>query len=323
MLEPRQVVWSANSAREYRYAPAVPRRIRHQIPLLLVYAPIGRPTILDLYPGHSFIGYMREQGFDVFLLDWGCPSAQDSPGLAEYVQDHLRSAIRAMQKVAGVEEFSLLAWSIGGVFGAIYAALFPGQGLRNLILVTSPLDFSARSEIPLVDMLDERYFHLEAVLRQRIAVPGELIAWGAMIATPTDAILRPLVQLWAHLGDLSFLHHWQVQSAWAADLVPIPGSLLRDLVTELYRGDRLFRGQLKIRGRRVDLCDICANLLNVIAIDDHICPPCQSARLLEIVSSRDKHELRVPGTHVECMAGFHAPELTWPKICEWLQRRSD
>ena len=43
-------------------------------PLLLVYALIDRPFILDLIPGNSFVEYLVEQGFDVYLLDWGIPS---------------------------------------------------------------------------------------------------------------------------------------------------------------------------------------------------------------------------------------------------------
>jgi poly(3-hydroxyalkanoate) synthetase len=42
---------------------------RHRTPLLLIYAPINKPYVLDLYPGNSFVEHMVQQGFDVYLLD--------------------------------------------------------------------------------------------------------------------------------------------------------------------------------------------------------------------------------------------------------------
>ena len=71
---PRRLIWSLNKAREYRYEPVLSAKERHRVPLLLVYAPIGRPDILDLCLGHSFVDWMRRHGFDVFLLDWGAPA---------------------------------------------------------------------------------------------------------------------------------------------------------------------------------------------------------------------------------------------------------
>ena len=80
---------------------------------------------------------------------------------------------------------------------------------------------------------------------------------------------------------------------------------------------------LTIRGEKVDLSDLRASLLNVIAQDDHITPPCQSARLLEKVGSTDKQELRVPGGHIGVMAGSAASKSTWPKVEAWIAAHSD
>jgi polyhydroxyalkanoate synthase len=73
----------------------------------------------------------------------------------------------------------------------------------------------------------------------------------------------------------------------------------------------------------VDLNNLRASLLNVIAEDDHITPPCQSARLLEKVGSPDKQEIRVPGGHIGVMAGSGAAKGTWPKVESWIAARSD
>ena len=70
---PKQLVWTLNKAKLYRYIPVVPPEKRHPIPLLLIFALMNRPYILDLRPGHSFVEFMVSQGYDVYLLDWGVP----------------------------------------------------------------------------------------------------------------------------------------------------------------------------------------------------------------------------------------------------------
>ena len=52
---------------------------------------------------------------------------------------------------------------------------------------------------------------------------------------------------------------------WVTDLVPIAGGAFRQLIDDLYRNNRLIKGELVLRGERVDVGRIKANLLNVIA----------------------------------------------------------
>ena len=46
--------------------------------LLLVFALINRPAIFDLKPGSSLIEFLLDEGFDVFLVDWGYPDDEDA-----------------------------------------------------------------------------------------------------------------------------------------------------------------------------------------------------------------------------------------------------
>src|SRR5918912_966161 len=74
---PRQPIWHLNKATLYRYTPVVPEEQRHPVPLLLVFALMNRPAVLDLRPGNSFVEHMVKQGYDVYLLDWGAPGPED------------------------------------------------------------------------------------------------------------------------------------------------------------------------------------------------------------------------------------------------------
>jgi polyhydroxyalkanoate synthase len=82
-------------------------------------------------------------------------------------------------------------------------------------------------------------------------------------------------------------------------------------------------GTLRIRGEQVDLANVRANVLNMIALADHITPVCQSEAAMPKFGSEDTTLLKIPGGHIGMMAGSGALKRTWPQIDEWLSARSD
>src|SRR5579863_10686965 len=123
---PKETVWTLNKAKLYRYIPVVAPERRHPVPLLMVFALMNRPYILDLRPGHSFVEFMLQQGYDVYLLDWGSPGLEDRYlKFDDYSLEYMPRAIRKLKAVSGCEEFSLLGWCIGAILTTAYAALRP------------------------------------------------------------------------------------------------------------------------------------------------------------------------------------------------------
>ena len=320
---PKELVWTLNKAKLYHYIPVVPKEQRHPVPLLLVFALMNRPYILDLRPGHSFVEFMVNSGYDLYLLDWGAPGPEDKNlKFDEYTLEYMPRAIRKLKVIAGVEEFSMLGWCIGAILTTIYAALRPDDGLRNLILLTAPLDFSNKEALTFARWTDERYFNVDQVLAAFGNMPGEMIDYGARALKPVENYIVNYVKLWDNIENPHVIEAWQAMNTWVTDNIPLAGGVFRQLIVDLYRNDRLMRGEMMIRGERVDLSRFRANLLTVIAEGDHITPPCQSQAILSKVSSKDKELFSVPGGHIGIMAGSGANKRTWPKIDAWLSRRS-
>jgi polyhydroxyalkanoate synthase len=321
---PKQAIWTLNKAVLYRYVPMVPAEKRHGVPLLLVFALMNRPYILDLRPGHSFVEFMLQRGYDVYLLDWGSPRLEDKNlSFDDYTLEYMPRAIRKMKSVAGANEFSLLGWCIGSILTTIYAALRPDYGLRNLISLTAPLDFSKKESITFARWTDERYFDVEQVLAAFGNVPAEMIEYGAKALKPVENYIGNFLKLWDNIDDPRIVEAWHSMYTWVTDNIPMAGGAFRQLIVDLYRENRLMRNELMIRGERVDLKNLRANLLTVIAEGDHITPPCQSETLPDAVGSRDKELFRIPGGHIGIMAGSAAHKKTWPHIEGWLAPRSD
>jgi polyhydroxyalkanoate synthase len=321
---PKQVIWTLNKARLYRYIPVVPAEQRHKVPLLLVFALMNRPYILDLRPGNSFVEYMVKQGYDVYLLDWGAPGPEDK-GLKfdDYVLDYLTRAIRKLKAVSGCDELSMLGWCIGAILATIYAALRPDDGLKNLLLLTAPLDFTDKTAGGFVRWVNDQYFDPDKIIEAFGNVPGEMIDYGAKALKPVENYIGSYLTLWDNLDNPRIVESWHAMNTWVTDLIPMAGATYKQLIQELYRENRLIEGRMIIRGERVDLSRIRANLLNVIALADHISPPCQSESIMTKVSSKDQLLLKVKGGHIGMMAGSGALKYTWPHIDSWLAARSD
>jgi polyhydroxyalkanoate synthase subunit PhaC len=321
---PKELVWTLNKAKLYRYVPVLPPEKRHPVPLLLVFALMNRPYILDLRPGHSFVEFMVTQGYDLYLLDWGSPGPEDKNlKFDDYTLDYMPRAIRKVKTISGSDEFSLLGWCIGAILAAIYSALKPDDGLRNLILLTAPLDFSNKQGLTFARWTDERYFDIDKVLAAFGNMPGEMIDYGAKALKPVENYVTNYVKLWDNLDDQRMVEAWHAMNSWVTDNVPLAGGVFRQLIVDLYRNDRLMRGEMVIRGERVDLARIRANLLTVIAQGDHITPSCQSEPIMSKVGSVDKELFAVAGGHIGIMAGSGASKHTWPHINAWLGPRSE
>jgi polyhydroxyalkanoate synthase len=320
---PKEVVWALNKAKLYRYTPVVPAEQRHPVPLLLVFALMNRPSILDLRPGNSFVEYMIGKGFDVYLLDWGVPGPEDKDLMFDdYVLEYMPRAIRKLKAVSGSPTFSLLGWCIGAILTTMYAALRPDDGLQNLLLLTAPLDFSDKTCGSFVKWVDERNFDVDKILAAYGNMPGELLDYGAKALKPVENYIGNYLRLWDNLDNPKIVESWHSMNTWVNDLTPMAGGAFRQLIVDLYRQNRLMDGTMRLRGEPVDLGKVRASTLAIVANEDHIVPPGETVGVMDKLGSQDKELVQIPGGHIGVMAGSGAVKRTWPQIESWLAARS-
>jgi len=320
---PKQVIWTLNKAKLYRYVPVVPAEKRHKVPLFLVFAIMNRPHVLDLRPGHSFVEYMLRHGYDLYLLDWGAPGPEDKDlKFDDYTLEYLPRALRKMKSVSGSPVFNMLGWCLGALISTLYAALRPNDGLQNLVLLTAPLDFTDKTAGGFSRWTSDKAFDPDKLVEMFGNVPGEIIDYGAKALKPVENFLGNYLNLWDNLDNPKVVESWHAMNTWVRDTIPMAGGAYRQLITEFYKENRLMEGTLVLRGQRVDLSKLTANVLNVIAEADHITPPCQSEGIMPLIGSQDKEGFRVRGGHIGIMAGSGAEKSTWPHIEQWLAARS-
>ena len=286
-----------------------------------MFALINRPEIFDLRPGNSFVEFLLEEGYDVFLLDWGVPGDEDADmGIDNYVLDELPWGMRETLRASGQEELSLLGWCIGGSLVAMHAALEPGGAARNLVLLTTPVDTTGGTY---TSWVGRDSFDPEFVTEVLPSVPGAGVDWANKMMKPVTNFWTTYRVLWQNvLKGEAKREAYQSMAKWVADNPPFPGRAYRQWITWMYKENRLVKGTLRLRGRRVDLRNIDQNTLVVTAGADHIAPRPGTLPLLDLVSSEDVTHLDRPGGHIGLMAGSKAREEIWPDIAEWLEERS-
>jgi polyhydroxyalkanoate synthase len=315
---PKDLVWTHRKTTLYRYRSS---QRTHAVPVLLVFALINRPDIFDLSPGRSFVEFLIEEGYDVFLVDWGEPEEEDSDlGLEYYVCDALPWAMREVLRESGEDELSLLGWCIGGTLCAMHAAIDPDSPVRNLALLTTPVDTDGALY---TKWLRRDSFDPEMVTDTHGAIPGGAVDFANKMMKPVTNYWTTYRQLWQDvLAGKDRRAGYQAMAKWVADNPPFPARAYREWIEWMYKENRLVAGRLRLRDQRVLLDRIEQSMLVVTAGADHIAPPPGTRPLLDLAGSEDVTHFDRPGGHIGLMAGSRAREEIWPDIAEWLEPRS-
>ena len=316
---PRDVVWTHRKTTLYRYRS---ENRTHAVPVLLVFALINRPDIFDLRPGSSFVEFLLAQGFDVFLVDWGVPGEEDADlGLAEYVDDELHWAVRETVRSSGSPQVSVVGWCIGAALSAMYTARHPDGAVKNLVLLTMPLDTTGSVY---KQWVGRPAFDVDRVADAHTGVPGRMIDTGNKLLKPVTNYVTTRRRLFEQVraGTVNKAGY-QAMAKWVADNPHFGQAAFRDWIRLMYKENRLAAGTLTLRGTPVDLTRIARqSVLVVTAAGDHIAPRTGTLPLLGTVTSDDVTHFDRPGGHIGLMAGSKAKKEIWPDLAGWLADRS-
>ena len=320
---PKEVIWTRNKAQLYHYIPTATTSERFPVPILLVYALINRPYILDLMPGNSLVEYLVGQGFAVYLLDWGIPGDEDQHlSFDDYVLDYLPAAVRKVLRHAGATDFTLFGYCMGGTMSAMYAALFPDLPLRNLVLLTTPIDFAPEKLGMHGAWTRAGVFDPEWLIAAYGNVPGELIDAAMRLLKPIPNYIGTYVTMWDQVHKGKRLDTWLAMNKWVNDGIPFPGAAFRQWIRDLYQQNQLARGELRLRGRRVDLANITCAVLNIAGKKDHICTLPQAEETIARTGSSDAEFILLDAGHVGLLTGAEARKSLFPQMRRWLGPRS-
>jgi poly[(R)-3-hydroxyalkanoate] polymerase subunit PhaC len=315
---PKDVIYERRTLKLYHYRPLADEVYR--VPLVLVMSLVSRPYILDLTQGQSLVEFLLTRGFDVYMIDWGAPRPEDH-GLRidDYVLDFIPDCVERVLADSGEPDVSIVAYCMGGTLAVMYAALHTDGPLKNLACFATPVNYEGMGLFR--KWSDRRYFDVDRLVDTLGNVPPELIYASFDMLRPATRWASSF-RLWDQMWNDEFVKSYRVFDRWAVDQIPFAGEAFRQMTKELMWENRLYRNELRLGGRRVDLGRITVPLLHVMAEHDHIAPYEAVRDLVKLVGSTDKRDVVLKGGHVSLVAGPSAVGRMWPLLDAWLAERS-
>jgi polyhydroxyalkanoate synthase subunit PhaC len=135
----KEEVWRDGKVVLYRFKGE--RAPTARIPLLICYALVNRPYMVDLQDDRSLVKNLLALGEDVYLIDWGYTDRSDRfLTLEDYIERFLGGAVDHLRHTHRLDAINLLGICQGGAFSLSYSALHPDR-IKNLITMVTPVDF--------------------------------------------------------------------------------------------------------------------------------------------------------------------------------------
>ena len=136
----KEEVLRIGKMRLFHYVPLVPASKKVKVPLLITYALVNRQYMLDLQPDRSVIKSFLEAGLDVYIIDWGYPTAEDMYlTLDDHINWYMDECVDFIRKETKKDKINILGICQGGTFSTIYTALHQ-EKLKNLVTLVVPLE---------------------------------------------------------------------------------------------------------------------------------------------------------------------------------------
>ena len=295
--------------------------IKHKTPLLLVFALVNRPYILDILPRKSVVAHFVLAGFDTYLIDWIKPTFADRHlNLDDYISGYMRRVMKFLQQRTSAPAINVLGYCMGGTMSAIFTALFP-EYVKNLIMLAAGIDFSTREGL-LNLWADPKNFDVDAFVDANGNCPAEYLQACFTLLKPVRNFVAKPIGIWEKLDDKKHVEEFLTMEAWLNDNVPIAGGVYREFVKYFYQQNLLVQNRLRIGRRTVNLKQITCPVLNLMAEYDDLVPVSQSEPFCKLVGSTDCEAIKLHAGHIGLAMGSAAQRELWPHVAKWLAKRS-
>ena len=293
----------------------------YSVPVLLVPPLMITTDIFDLVPEHSFADTLVENGFNVYLIDFGKPD-QDSAHLKvdDYVLNFLYRAVHMSKKHSNAQQITLLGYCLGGSFSTIYASvsLDIKNDIKNVINIAGPIDLE---HISFFNLLFKPFKKEWFALADKFGgLPKELLTFIFKIADPTSYLRRPF-QLINKAWDRDFLVKYQALNHFFNNFQNLPAAVFKQCF-EIISSNDLVSGKLKLLDQNIDLSKLQANYLAFGGSMDTFIPPDSIRSVQKYISSKDFQYMELPFGHVSIMGSERAKNTVWKTCVDWLKTRS-
>ncbi len=318
-ITPKTPIYTENKLVLYRYQPFLDSKQRGE-PLLIVYALVNRPYIVDINQQRSLVQGLLNRNLNVYLIDWGYPTAADRYlDLNDYVDGYINRCVDAIRKDADCSKVNLLGICQGGSMSLCYSALYRKK-IRNLITMVTPVDFHTPD-----NMLSNwfREIDVDLLVDTTGNVPGILLNSIFLSLKPFQLGIEKYLDFVKIVDQPDKVKNFMRMEKWIFDSPDQAGEMFRTFLTNFFHENRFVKGNLKIQDREIRLQNLTQPILNIMAKHDHLVPPTSSRPLKYLAGSSDYTELEYNTGHIGIYVSGKAGADIPAQISNWLENRME
>jgi poly(3-hydroxyalkanoate) synthetase len=249
------------------------------------------------------------------LTDW--KTATDDMKDLE-IDNYLADIVVAIDDLG--ERVNLVGLCQGGWLSAMIAARFPDK-INSLVLAGSPIDTDAgNGSIKRMVHESPASFYEELVALGGGLMRGKYMLQGWKNMHPEQHYIQDQIDLYEHIDDPAYLAKEETFNSWYENPIDLPGRWYLQVITQLFKENRLAKGEFIGLGRKLNLRNITCPAYLLAGANDDITTPEQvldAAKYLGTPKDRIVQKT-VPGGHIGLFMGARTLKEHWPTIARWI-----
>ncbi len=304
-ITPGKVVYRNELIELIQYEPRTERV--HEIPLLFMAPWINKYYILDLSEKNSFVKYLVEQGFTVFIISWKNPdSSMAETKFEDYMELGPLTAVDVIREITDSEKVNPVGYCIGGALLVMTLAWLAAgdeeekQKFGDPTFMVSLQDYSEVGSTE--TFMDEPQFEaMEMQMLERGYLDDRKMANMFNLLRSSELIWANVINNYL-LGQkppaLDLLY-------WNSDGARMARDAHSFYIRNTYLENNLVEpGKVELMGRPIDLGRITGDVYAVGAEKDHIVPWKSAWKISELANTNSTRFTLAASGHI---AGMIAP----------------
>ncbi|MFN7709488.1 MAG: PHA/PHB synthase family protein [Holosporales bacterium] len=264
------IVYQNDLVQVIQYEATTPKV--HKIPVLLVPPCINKFYIFDLREENSFVRWLCEQGYTVFIISWVNPDQKLArKSFEDYVFEGIGASIKAIQDICQSDLVHAVGYCIGGNFLSCLSAYMADENKNPLASTTylaTLFDFSRSGDLQ-VFIDEDQLRELEERVRSTGFLEGRMLARTFNLLRANDLIWSFFINnylLGEDPSDFDLLY-------WNSDSTNLPAAMYTFYLRNMFLENKLIQpGGLTLKGKAVDLGKIKIPTFILSTSEDHIAP---------------------------------------------------
>jgi poly(3-hydroxyalkanoate) synthetase len=200
------------------------------------------------------------------------------------------------------------------------AARFP-EKVNSLVLAGAPIDTDAgNGNIKAMVHKSPASFYEEMVGLGGGLMLGKFMLQGWKNMHLERNYVQDQIDLYEHIDDPAYLDKKETFESWYENPIDLPGRWYIQVITQLFKENRLVKGTFIGLGRTLNLRNISCPTYLLAGADDDITTPEQvldAAKYLGTPGAKIVKKI-VPGGHIGLFMGARTLAEHWPPIARWI-----